>query len=55
MGATKTNLFGDWREWHGMRFSNLGFLYELERSENPRWKKKPTDQLALSWAEKEVA
>ena len=54
MGATKTSLFGDWREWHGMRFSNLGFLYELERSGNVRWMKKPTDQLAL-WSDKEVA
>ena len=54
MGATKTSLFGDWREWQGMRFSNLGFLYELERSGNVRWMKKPTDQLAL-WSDKEVA
>jgi len=55
MGATKTSLFGDWREWRGMRCSNLGFLYELERSGNVRWMKKPTDQLALWSAEKEVA
>ena len=55
MGTPTTNLFGDWREWHGMRCSNLGFLYELERSGNVRWMKKPTDQLALWSAEKEVA
>ena len=47
MGATKTSLFGEWREWNGMRCSNLGFLYELERSGNPRWQKPATDQLAL--------
>jgi hypothetical protein len=38
-----------------MQCSNLGFLYELERSGNVRWMKKPTDQLALWSAEKEVA
>jgi hypothetical protein len=24
-----TELYGDWRDWNGMRSSNLGFLHEL--------------------------
>ena len=24
-----TELYGDWRDWRGMRASNLGFLHEL--------------------------
>jgi len=53
MGATKTRLFGDWREWNGMRVSNLGFLYELERGGRPRPRKSANDQLAL-WATEEA-
>jgi hypothetical protein len=34
-GVKTTRFFGDWREWGGMRCSNLGFLYGLERGERP--------------------
>ena len=55
MSGTKTSLFGQWREWNGMQCSNLGFLYEMERSCHRYWKKKPSDQLALCWADTEEA
>ena len=49
--AKTTKLYGDWRTWGGMRVSNLGFVYEMERAERrARWNSDPTDgldQLAL--------
>ena len=46
----ETKLFGPWREWRGMRCSNLGFTYELERASRPVFKKAGTDQMIL-WGE----
>jgi hypothetical protein len=41
-----TKLYGDWRTWGGMRVSNLGFVYEMERAERrARWNGDPTDDL----------
>jgi len=50
-----TKLYGDWRTWRGMRVSNLGFVYELERAERrARWADADLgDQLAL-WAGEEA-
>lgn len=31
--SKSTKLFGDWRNFRGMRVSNLNFMYELERAE----------------------
>jgi len=49
--AKTTKFYGDWRTWGGMRVSNLGFVYEMERAERrARWNSDPTDgldQLAL--------
>ena len=47
-----TKLYGDWRSWGGMRVSNTGFAYELEREERrARWADAGDgDQLAL-WDE----
>jgi hypothetical protein len=33
--SRETRVFGDWREWRGMRCSNLGFLYEMDRAKRP--------------------
>ena len=58
--AKTTKLYGDWRAWGGMRVSNSGFVYEMERAERrARWAQADDDdeQLAL-WAggdETEVA
>ena len=48
--AKETRLFGSWREFGGMRCSNLGFQYEIERLHRPVFKKAGTDQMIL-WAE----
>ncbi len=59
-GPKATKLYGGWRTWGGMRVSNLGFVYEMERAERrARWAQADDDaeQLAL-WAggeEEEVA
>ena len=49
--AKSTKLYGDWRTWGGMRVSNLGFVYEMERAERRvRWSGDTADageQLAL--------
>jgi hypothetical protein len=49
--AKSTKLYGDWRTWGGMRVSNLGFVYEMERAERRvRWSTDTADageQLAL--------
>ncbi len=52
--AKRTKLYGEWRTWRGMRASNLGFVYELERAERrARWGSVPEGgQLAL-WGEAE--
>jgi hypothetical protein len=46
-----TKFYGDWRTWGGMRVSNLGFVYEMERAERRvRWSGDTADeseQLAL--------
>ena len=37
-GSKETRVYGNWQEWQGMRCSNLGFQYELERQERRiRW------------------
>ena len=37
-GSKETRVYGNWQEWEGMRCSNLGFQYELERQERRiRW------------------
>lgn len=54
--AKSTKLYGDWRTWRGMRVSNLGFVYELERAERrARWAQADDgDQLAF-WGGEEAS
>jgi len=40
--ARETKLFGDWRQWGGMRCSNIGFVYELERANRPKFHRAET-------------
>jgi hypothetical protein len=57
--AKTTKFYGDWRTWGGMRVSNLGFVYEMERAERrARWHggaDDPREQLVLWRPGKEVA
>ena len=56
--AKTTKLYGAWREWRGMRVSNTGFAYEMERAERrARWACADDDEQLALWAgsEKEVA
>lgn len=53
-----TKLYGDWRSWGGMKVSNLGFVYEMERAERrARWgaPEYTADQLDLFAGGEEVA
>ena len=44
--AKTTKFYGDWRTWGGMRVSNLGFVYEMERAERrARWKSGPSEDI----------
>jgi len=40
-GSKKTELFGTWQNYGGMRCSNLGFVYDLERGERPKFRGSP--------------